>query len=389
MRDRGYVRHTMRIHVAGVGHFSTWLGAQDLSLSAVNEELVRSFLDDGHFAECRCPCPAPLDQAQIRPALRHLLRLLRDRRGTDDTEPAANSLGAALEGFRAHMIQTCGLAKSTARNRVFYAQKFSESKFGRSAPRWAALKPADIISFVVDYARRRQPGSVRVAANAVRSFLRYLHFRGLCQATLITAVPRTPQWRLSSLPRFLTDEQLVAFLAAFDRSTATGRRDYAMAVCQVDLGLRAGEVAGLCLDDLDWRSATVRVSESKSKRARELPLPTRLGQAIADYLRDGRPKTTCRHVFVRHWAFKGTPLDTTAIQSAIRPAYGKVPGCETWAGTHPLRHTAATRLHRRGVPLKEVADLLGHRSLDTTAIYTKVDVASLTAVALPWPEAWR
>jgi integrase/recombinase XerD len=386
LRGRGYARHTIRCHIWAIGHFSTWLQAQGLSPAAVNEELVRSFLHDGHLAECRCRSPAPTDLAQIRPALRHLLLLLRDRRGTGTTAVTVDSIGTALEAFRAYLRQTCGLAEATVRIHVYYARKFLGEKFGRVAPRWGALQPADVISFVVTYANRRQPGSARVAANALRSFLRYLLLQGWCEPALVAAVPRLPQWQLSRLPRTLTDEQLVAFLAAFDRSTAAGRRDYAMALCQVDLGLRAGEVAGLRLEDLDWRSATVRIVASKAKRARALPLPARLGEAIADYLRDGRPETTSRHVFVRHWALRGTPLDTTAIQAAMRPAYRKVPGCEHWAGTHALRHTAATRLHRHGAALKEVADILGHRSLDTTAIYTKVDVPRLAAIALPWPE---
>jgi site-specific recombinase XerD len=386
LHNRGFARHTLRSLVSSVGHFSTWLGAQTLSLAAVNEELMHSFLYGGHLADCRCSPPAPTDLAHVRPALRHLLCLLKDRGGTDPSETAAPAIGTTLESFHGHLRQTCGLAEATVRIHVYYARKFLEEKFGRGTPRWEVLQPADIISFVVTYANRRQPGSARVAANALRSFLRYLLLHGWCDPVLVAAVPRPPQWQLSRLPRILTEEQLATFLAAFDRSTAPGRRDYAMALCQVDLGLRAGEVAGLCLEDLNWRSATVRIVTGKAKRARELPLPARVGEAIADYLRDGRPGTTCRHVFVRHWAFRGTPLDTTAIQAAMRPAYRKVPGCEHWAGTHALRHTAATRLHRRGAALKEVADVLGHRSLDTTAIYTKVDVARLSMVALPWPE---
>jgi integrase len=203
---------------------------------------------------------------------------------------------------------------------------------------------------------------------------------------LVAAVPRLPKWRLAQVPRVMSEEQLDAFLAAFDRSTAIGRRDYAMALCQAELGLRAGEVAALRLEDLDWRSAVLRVPACKVGRERELPLAARVGRAIADYLRRGRPATRDRHVFVRHRVLGGTPVNTAVIQTAMRRAYARVPGCELWAGTHALRHTAATRLYCRGARLKEVADLLGHRSLDTTAVYTKVDLPRLAAVALPWPE---
>jgi site-specific recombinase XerD len=123
-----------------------------------------------------------------------------------------------------------------------------------------------------------------------------------------------------------------------------------------------------------------------ANRARELPLPAPVGQAIAQYLRRGRPTTRCRNLFVRHRVPRGTPVTTTLIRGVMRLAYAKVEGCAGWTGTHVLRHTAATRLLQRGATLKEIADVLGHRSLDTTALYAKVDLPALAAVALPWPE---
>src|SRR5262249_22017940 len=139
--------------------------------------------------------------------------------------------------------------------------------------------------------------------------------------------------------------------------------------------------------DLDWRSAVLRVPAGKVSRERELPLTARAGRAMAEYLRHGRPTTQGRHVFVRHRPLCGTPVNTAVIQGAMQRAYARVPGCEHWAGTHALRHRAATRLPRRGARLKEIADLLGHQSLDTTVVSTKVDLPRLAAVALPWPEA--
>lgn len=184
----------------------------------------------------------------------------------------------------------------------------------------------------------------------------------------------------------MSEDQLRRFLSGFDQTTPTGRRDYAMARCQVDLGLRAGEVIALHLEDLDWRRGTLRIAGGKVGRTRELPLPQEVGRAIAEYLRRGRPVTPCRNVFVRHTVPVGGAIGPALIRGVIRRAFARVEGCTHLAGTHVLRHTAATRLHRGGASLKEVADLLGHRSLDTTAIYTKVDLPALAAVALPWPE---
>lgn len=185
----------------------------------------------------------------------------------------------------------------------------------------------------------------------------------------------------------MTESQLRDFLSVFDRSTAVGRRDYAMALCQVDMGLRACEVAGLCLEDIDWRNAILRINTTKVKRAREFPLPVRVGRAISRYLRYGRFSTFTRSIFVRHGKRHGFPVSTHLIRWAMRRAYAEVQGCEHWTGTHVLRHTAATLMLRRGVSLKEIADVLGHQSIETTTIYTKVDLPALGAVALPWPEA--
>jgi integrase len=159
-----------------------------------------------------------------------------------------------------------------------------------------------------------------------------------------------------------------------------------MALYQVDLGLRVSEVSMLHLEDIGWRNATLRIDGGKSGRTRELPLIDGVGRAIADYLRNGRPVTTCRRIFVRHTVPVGTAIGTGLIRGMIRRAFSRVEGCAHWKGTHVLRHTAATRLHRHGASLKEVADLLGHRSIDTTTIYTKVDLPTLATVALPWPE---
>jgi len=160
-----------------------------------------------------------------------------------------------------------------------------------------------------------------------------------------------------------------------------------MALCQLDLGLRASEVVGLCLEDIDWRNGVLRIAATKVHRARELPLPVRLGQAISQYLRSGRPSTASRNVFVRHERRCGLCVSRALICWAMHRAYAKVRGCERWKGTHVLRHTAATLMLRRQASLKEIADVLGHRSINTTTIYAKVDLPMLAAVALPWPEA--
>jgi site-specific recombinase XerD len=226
-----------------------------------------------------------------------------------------------------------------------------------------------------------------MAAGGLRSFFRWLQFRGRIGPELIAAVPLFPRWRLAALPPVLTDDQLTGLLARFDRSTPVGRRDHAIAVCLIDLGLRVGEVANLTLDDVDAAAGIIQLVAGKPRRARILPMPERVRRVVLDYIRRDRPGTTARHLFVRHRLPLGAPVTRELVRGVIRRAYAVVPGCERLTGTHILRHTAASRLLRAGADLKRIADILGHRSIDTTAIYAKVDVDRLAAVALPWPVA--
>jgi site-specific recombinase XerD len=385
LQGQGYARPTIRLRLWAVEHFSSWFRSQPLSTASPDPLSVRRFLV-AHLPTCRCPPPAPRTFPHLRPALKHLLRLLHDRGRLESPAAATGPVALAVEHFRRHLRDTCGLAENTCRTCARYARQFLEGQFAQGPVQWEALTPGDVMSFVTGYAKRCQLGSVQVVASALRGFLRYLQLRGWCQPALVAAIPRLAQWRLSRPPKTMTDEQLRAFLATFDRLTATGRRDYAMALCQSDLGLRVSEVVGLLLDHLDWRAATLRIAAGKAGRSRELPLPQRVGQAIADYLRAGRPPTADRHVFVRHNRLQGTSVSTGPVRRLMTLAFAKVPGCEHCSGTHVLRHTAATRLHRRGANFKGIADLLGHRCLDTTAIYAKVDLPGLSAVALPWPE---
>lgn len=383
LHERGYAAKTIRNYVWGVEHFAAWLSRKKLRLRDVDRQLVRSFLDD-HLPNCDCPRPAPTGLKQVRPALNHLLRMFRAQRPVDERE-SSTPIDVELRKYRDYLRNICGLAVSTCDGRLRFAREFLQTQFGNGALQWDALKPEDVISFVTSYAARCRPGTVQVAASALRTFLRYLRFHGHGAEILITAVPRIANWRLSQIPRTMPATQLRAFLDSFDRTTATGRRDYAMALCQVVLGLRAGEVSGLLLDDIDWRSGVLRLGAGKGLRARELPLTKRVGKAIADYVGHGRPHTECRNVFLRHRAPQGA-VSLAVVRGAMRLAFARAKGCENWKGTHVLRHTAATNLLERGTSLKEISDVLGHRCIETTTIYTKVDVANLRAVAMPWPE---
>ena len=383
-RGLGYSWLTVRGYVQSLEHFGGWLRSRRLGPKAVNGELVRSFIRD-HLPKCRCSYPAPVTLTQVRPALNHLLRLLREK-GVLREAGRHWPIDTVIEQFAVYLREVGGLSEATCMPRTRYAREFLEGKFGRRKPRWTTVRPKDVLSFVKGYAQRIRPSSTQVAASSIRCFLRYLQAQGWCGASLVAAVPRIAHWRLSSLPKALSEDQVREFLATFDRSQATGLRDYAMALCQIVLGLRVSEVANLRLDDFNWRTGAVRINAGKVLRTHELPLPVQIGNALVRYLRDGRPPTQCRNVFVRHRGACGAPVSTALIRGAMRLAYAKMRGNAHWGGTHVLRHTAATRMLQHGASLKEIADVLGHRSIQTTTIYTKVDLRNLTAVATPWPE---
>lgn len=378
---RGYQRMTVQSYVCAVEHFGRWLGRRSIS-----SRVVLQFLKV-HLPTCRCQCPAPRHKILVRAALRQFLRCVEAETPPLSKQPVPLlPVDAVVRDFDHFMESICGLSISTRRYRRRYAREFLIKNFGRSAVKWDQLRPARIMKFVTDYARRCTPATGEVAASAIRSLLRFGQFRGLCNDRLARAVPGIPVWKRVRNPKTLTVDQLNRVLDIFDRSTPNGQRDYAMAICMADLGLRASEVAGLRLDDIDWDQGTVRLVAPKGHRDRVLPLPRRVGVALATYLRRGRPRSGHRQIFVRHRAPLGEPVSALLVHYAMCRAYRRAGLDASITGTHVLRHTAASLMYQRGATLKEISDVLGHQSLDTTAIYAKVDWTQLRTVALPWPE---
>jgi site-specific recombinase XerD len=386
LRERVNTDACLRRYVYAVEHLGWWLQARRLAPRDIGPKVVVTFLQT-HLPRCRCSGRSAQRLDYVRPALLHLLRLppFAGLAATTPTAPPSPA-EALLAEYDRFLRQVAGLAEATRLYRRRYVRDFLQGVAGRPSGSLSNLQPQQVARFFLGYVGHLRPGSVQVVASSLRSFLRFLRTTGRCDRDLAAAIPAVPQWSLASLPRSLTETQVRLFLRRFDRTTRTGLRDYAMALCLVDLGLRASEVAALRLDDVDWRTGTVRVLGGKSQRDRELPLSQAIGRAITAYLRRARPATASRQLFVRHRRRKGQAVSVMLVRCVMRRALAQVPGCEQLRGTHVLRHTAATRLFQRGVPLKTLADLLGHRSIDTTAIYTKVAVPVLAGVALPWPE---
>jgi integrase len=222
---------------------------------------------------------------------------------------------------------------------------------------------------------------------AIRSFLRYLHYKGLVDADLSLAVPKVARWRLSTLPKYLPAAQVRQVLRHCDRTTVLGRRDYAIMLLLARLGLRAGEVVKLRLEDIDWENT--RITVCGKGRWAQLPLPADVAKAIASYLRHARPRCSSRRLFIRDYA----PIEgfsrAGAIACIVKRALKRAGVVSVRKGAHLLRHSLATDMLRKGASLDEIGEVLRHKSSDTTAIYAKVDINALRALALPWPGGAR
>ncbi len=292
---------------------------------------------------------------------------------------------AVLVAFDEHLRRTRGVCAGTRRNYGGFAQAFLETVFADDAADVAAIGVGDVVGFVAGLTRRYRPRTVELAASALRSLFRFLRAAGLRADRLEDAVPMVPH-RPSGLVRHLPPARLEQLIASLEACSPRGLRDRAIILCMARLGLRAGEVAQLRLDDLDWGNAVVRVRARKTGHGTLLPLTGQVGTAVAEYLQHARPDTPAREVFVLHRQRIGAPISPSIVGRAVDNALRRAGMDAPVRGGNLLRHSLATELLGRGASLPEIADLLGHASLATTRIYAAVDVAALREVALAWPQ---
>lgn len=384
LRTQRYADGTIRDLLSALAHFGHWTQIKDLDVSNINEAMVDRFIR-AHLPHCRCPAPCCHGVKRSHSALKHLLCILRQEGLFRAPRTRATPVSVEVEHFAQHLTDTCGLARSTSRQRAKYAREFLVSHFSKGLVKFSRLKPSDVDQYFVANAGRWSARLLGVIRDCLASYFRFRAFLGDRPQSLRAALPVIANWAQATLPKGLTDAQLEVFLHSFDLVDPLGRRDYAIARCMIDLGLRCSEVVQLRLESFNWREATITITGGKGRRTRGLPLPVLTGKAVARYLQHGRPTTRNRRLFVRHHAPIDKPLGTGAICSVICSAYSRCGLSDQFAGTHALRHGCAMRLQRSGASLKEIADLLGHEDLDATKIYAKADLEGLRAVALPWP----
>lgn len=288
--------------------------------------------------------------------------------------------------FERYLQHERGLASASIRLYGDAVGRFLDHIFGHSEVRLGELRAADIVRFVqAEAARLQHPKRAKNVTSALRSFLQYGRYRGDIVDDLHACVPTVANWSMAGIPRSISAGEVRSLLASCDPHSAVGRRDYAMLMLLSRLGLRAGEVVDLRLDDLDWNDASIRI-RGPAGRCDRLPLPADVGAALVEYLKDGRPACSVRNVFVRSRAPRMALRGPSAVSCLVCRALQRAGIDSPTKGAHLLRHSLATQMLGGGASLGEIAEILRHRNPQTTTIYAKVDLVSLQALALPWPE---
>lgn len=360
-----------------MAHLSRWLVGESLGAGGLTPEAAQRFLAHRRAVGY---------VLYLSPkALVPLLGFLR-RAGAVPEAPAApvpaGPADVLLSRYQRYLVTERGLSAETAADYAAKVRGFAAARIDGDRG-LAGLTAAEVTAFTVDTCPSMRKGTAKLTVTALRSLLGWLHLAGEIPGPLAWAVPAVSSWRLAALPAPLEPAQVRAMLDGCDAGTATGLRDLAMLTLLARLGLRAGEVAGLMLDDIDWRGGELTVT-GKGRRSERLPLPADAGGAVAAWLQDGRPEPfeDARNVFLRVRA-PHRALTPTGVSQAVFAA-GQRAGIEG-VFAHRLRHSAATGMLRAGAPLPEVGQVLRHRRLLSTAIYAKTDVPALRALARPWP----
>ena len=380
--EQGYCHQFAGQQIRWLADFSRWLQRQGLHVKDIDAQRIVGYLQ--------------YRRRRWRPRrgehsiLKRFLGLLRSK-GLLPPEVPPAAKGArqrAEEDFGRYLSQERGLSRVTLLCYLPIIRRFLTERFGQKPLRFDQLLARDITGYVQRHAHDLCPKRAGLMVAALRSFLRYLRHQGRIATDLAAAVPGVAAWRLSVLPKFLPIDQIQRVLNGCDRQTPGSRRDYAILMLLARLGLRAGEVVSLTLDDIRWDTGEIAV-QGKGLRQSRLPLPQEVGQALADYLKKGRPPCSSRRFFIRDRAPRQGFANSVAVSTLVRRALERAGFSSVRKGAHLFRHSLATHMLHRGASLADIGDLLRHRGINTTAIYAKVDLEALRPLAQPWPGGVR
>jgi len=374
----GLARHSTWRCLNVVDGLLSWLTRSRLKLTGLDERVLERYL----VHQARKQSIQLGDWA----ALKRLLSVLRQADLIPPVPlPSITPEDQIFETFADYLRQERGLAPKSIINHRPVIRRFLREVCPGGASDLDKIGQEDVICYVERHARDASAASGKAMCWSLRAFLRYLYHSGANPLALASCVPSIRRWKLASLPTYLSFAQVQKVLDACDRTTASGRRDYAILMLLTKVGLRANEVATLTLDDIDWRSGTMLI-RAKNRQQTRMPIPSDVGTAIVEYLRNDRPASPCRRLFLRtlapHVGFASGGAITMVASAALKRA--EISGC-AHHGAHLFRHSLATELLRCGATLSQIGQLLQHKSHDTTRIYAKVDVEALRTLSLPWP----
>jgi site-specific recombinase XerD len=376
--ERGYTPGSIKLILTLAGQLGRWMQSSDVKFCQLDSAAVASFLDALRARGVR-RVPGPRG---LQPLLNYL-----DSEGALAFKPVPDSpIERLVAEYRTWLVVDRGLAAATVLRYENLARRFLGQQPAAEDGQVAVdLTAADVVGFLLRESERVSVGAVKGRVAELRSLLRFLHLKGFTPTALASAVPPAAGWHDTGIPVGLSATEVQRLLDGCDQTSPTGIRNFAILMLVARLGLRSIEVARLELGDIDWRAGEIQVA-GKARRRDRLPLPHDVGQALTAYLRQVRPATSIRAVFLM-------------LKAPIRPIRPDLVGDVTrWAchraglpevGPHRLRHALATELLRRGAKLVEISQVLRHRDLATTAIYAKVDLAALRGIAQPWPGARR
>ena len=378
MSRRGYSPSAVHLRLWLLHSLSRWLEEQDLAPSELTSQHVERFVADRRARGLK-------SWVSLRSLALPMEYLCSVGVVAPPAEPLRDGpVEGVLAGYRRYLVMERGLAATTIADYEVVARLFLTRRVAAAGLDLFGLSGGDVLAFARAECSRRRTPSAQHAMAALRSLLRYLHVAGLTGSPLAAAVPAIAG-RHGGLPKGLSAGEAARLLASCDRRRPVGLRDYAILLLLVRLGLRAGEVAAMRVADVDWRAGEILV-RGKGDRQDRLPLPVDVGDALVNYVQRGRAGDAGPSMFARVIAPRG-PLRPTGVEAVVHDACvrcGMVP-----VGAHRLRHTAATGMLRAGGSLPEIAQVLRHRRLETTAIYAKVDRAAVRPLAPPWPGSAR
>jgi site-specific recombinase XerD len=381
LSELGYSRGQARRLLRTADALGRWLQQQGVGLTEATATHVRAYAK----SKPRTPAGKFPDTAT---GLTHVVEFLKPWGILCQPLLPCSPADQLLQKFHEYLQTVRGLALATRRGYSRYLRRFLKGIFGDGPLDWSRLTTSGVCHFVETEIKHTRGGKGTVVSS-MRTFLRFLVSEGLISKSLIQAVPRVRRWYAATLPHHLSAEELQNVLAACQSPWAGSRRERAFVLLLARLGVRGGEARQLCLEDIEWTGGLIHIRRAKTHRERVLPLPADVGALLADYLQHERPRSPYREVFLTastpHRPITNACGSTWMVQQFLE----RIGVHGHRLGTHCLRHTAATQMVRNGASLKDVADVLGHRSLRTTGLYVKLDELSLERAALPWPGGER